>query len=110
MAHPKGTSGQRKYIELTMEFRKEGNIWTGVCRELGTAADGDTFEEVTEALREMVFIHLNTLEDVGECDRFLKEHGVEIYHKEPRRTVTHIRAGNDPNQYYSHQLIPIGAC
>ena len=110
MARPiKATPVFRKFIELTMEFRKEGNLWTGVCRELGTAADGETFDEVTEVLREMVFIHLNTLEDVGECERFLKEHGVEIHHKEPHRP-TNIPATYDPNQYFSRQLIPIGAC
>ena len=97
------------YIELTMEFHKEDDVWTGVCKELGTAADGDSFDEVTEALREMVFIHLNTLEDVGECERFLKEHGVKIYSKEPRHK-SRIPMTNDPNHFVNRQLIPVGAC
>ena len=69
MAHQnKEVPMPKNFIELTMEYRKVGDSWTGVCRELGTAADGETFEEVTEVLREMVFIHLSTLEDVGECE------------------------------------------
>ena len=99
----------KKFIELTMEFHKEGDLWTGVCVELGTAADGKTFDEVTEVLREMVFIHLNTLEDIGECERFLKEHGVVVHHKEPHHPV-HITVTSNPNQYYNRQLIPIGYC
>ncbi len=102
-------SASKKFIELTMEFRKEGDLWTGVCVELGTAADGDTFDEVTEVLREMVSIHLGTLEDVGECERFLKEHGVAIHNKEPHHPV-HFHVNYDQNQYFNRQLIPIGAC
>lgn len=52
--------------KFTMVFRKEGDLWTGVCKELGTAADGKTFDEVTEVLREMVLLHIETLIDVGE--------------------------------------------
>lgn len=100
---------KKRYIELTMEFRKEGNLWTGVCKELGTATDGETFEEVTESLKAMVFLHLNTLEDVGECERFLKEHGVEIHYNEhvPPRNIP---MTYNPNQYFNRQLIPLGSC
>ncbi len=100
---------EKKFIELTMEFCKEGNLWTGVCRELGTAVDGKTFDEVTEALQEMVFIHLNTLEDVGECERFLREHGIKIYIEEPLHP-TYIPTTYDPNHFFNRQLIPIGTC
>ena len=97
------------YIVLTMEYRKEGVVWTGTCKELGTAADGDTFDEVVETLKEMVSLHLNTLEDVGEFKHFLREHGVQIYRKEPRN-IKPIPIENDPNQFINRQLIPIGAC
>ncbi len=110
MARPKKAALlSKKFIVLTMEYRKEGDLWTGVCIELGTAADGKTFDEVTEVLREMVFIHLNTLEDVGECEQFLREQGVVIRHKEPRRP-TPIPATYDPNHFFNRQLIPLGNC
>ncbi|MFC1538740.1 hypothetical protein ACFL6H_04890 [Candidatus Latescibacterota bacterium] len=103
------TNSEKSYIILTMIFRQEKDLWTGVCKELGTAADGDTFDEVAEALREMVSIHLNTLEDVGECKRFLKEHGIRIYHKAPQK-FNNISIPNDSKQYINRQLIPIGIC
>lgn len=103
------TSSEKNYIILTMIFRQEKDIWTGVCKELGTATDGDTFDEVADALREMVSIHLNTLEDVGECKRFLKEHGVPVHHKPPQES-TKISIQNDPKQFINRQLIPIGNC
>lgn len=102
-------NSKESYIILTMIFRQEEGIWTGVCKELGTAADGVTFDEVTEALKEMVSIHLNTLEDVGECKRFLKEHGVKIYHKAPQKP-TNISIPNDSKQFINRQLIPLGTC
>lgn len=99
----------QRYIALTMEFRKEGDVWTGMCTELGTAADGDTFEEAVAALEEMVTLHLNTLEDVDECERFLKEHGVRIHNTKPR-TPGRISVTNDPTRYVNRQYIPIGFC
>ncbi len=103
------TRTKNSYIILTMIFRQEEDMWTGVCEELGTAADGDTFDEVSEALKEMVTIHLNTLEDVGECKRFLKDHNVKIRHTPPKES-TKYPIPNDPNQYITRQLIPLGVC
>ena len=102
----RSTSG---FIVLTMEFCKEDDIWTGVCKELGTAADGATFDEVSEILNEMVRLHLNTLEDVGECKKFLKEHGVTIHRKEPQPS-TRINITHDPNRYINRRSIPLGSC
>jgi hypothetical protein len=105
----KSVSAPPKYIVLTLVFSKEGNVWVGVCKELGTAADGETFEEVTEILRDMVILHFNTLEDVGECERFLKEHGIEIYNEEPHHPI-HIPETFESDEYLSYQIVPIGAC
>lgn len=74
------------FIELTLIFKQEENLWTAECEELGTAAFGDTFEEAHEALEDLVTLHLNTLEDVGECDRFMKEQGIKIHRTYPKRT------------------------
>lgn len=77
----------RRYIVLTMIFEKEGDVWTGHCKELGTASFGDTIEEAEEILRDLIALHLNTLEDVGECDRFLKEHNVPVTLSRRRKKV-----------------------
>lgn len=90
------------YIILTVLFQKEGERWTAECRELGTATYGDTVEEAKEAIHEAITLHLNTLEDLGECERFLQENGVEIHpivdHKKPE--ITSVKSITD---------IPVGA-
>ena len=76
------------YVILTLEFRKEGKRWVAHCAELGTSAFGRSLEEAKERLREAVLLHLNTLEDVGERERFLKEHKIKLYAHKPRfRTI-----------------------
>lgn len=74
------------YIELTLTFKQEDGLWIAECEELGTAAFGETFEEAHEALEDLVTLHLNTLVDVGECDRFLKEQGIRVHRTYPERT------------------------
>ena len=77
-----------KYIILTTIIRQEENVWTAVCEELGTSTFGNTFEEAIENLHEAVELHLNTLEDVKECKRFLKENSIKIYRRRPKRVKT----------------------
>lgn len=76
-------SNKTGYIMLTAIFKREDDVWTAECKELGTATFGETLEEAKHDLMEAVAVHLNTLEDVGECKRFLKERGVKIYEHEP---------------------------
>jgi len=76
------------YIILTLEFRKEGRRWTAHCTELGTATFGRSFEEARDRMTEAVLLHLNTLEDVGERERFFNERKIRFYvHKPKLRTV-----------------------
>jgi predicted RNase H-like HicB family nuclease len=73
------------YILLTLSFSKDKKTgqWIGECVELGTSTFGNTIEEVSEELPELVKLHLNTLEQVGERDNFLKENGITIYKEVP---------------------------
>jgi len=73
------------FIEITIIFQPEGDKWTAECRELGTAAFGDTFDEAKEAIEDLIRLHLNTLEELGECNRFLSENGVKIHRAAPKR-------------------------
>jgi len=68
------------YVTLTIEFTREGKLWSAVCRELGTAACGKTVDEAKEAILELIELHLDTLEKHGERERFFKKHGV-VFHK-----------------------------
>ena len=70
-------------LHFALIFKQEEEVWTAECKELGTAAFGDTFEEAKESIEEAIGLHLNTLEDVGECERFLAENNVPIYREIP---------------------------
>ncbi|MEA4878874.1 hypothetical protein SDC9_42724 [bioreactor metagenome] len=73
------------YITLTHKIHKEGRLWVGICEELGTSAYGRTVDEVEEQLTEAVCLHLNTLEDVQESERFFKENNIVVHHIKPRQ-------------------------
>ena len=65
------------YIIITLEFSKVGRRWTAYCEELGTATFGRSLNEAKERLCEAVVLHLNTLEDVGERERFFGDHDIK---------------------------------
>lgn len=76
------------YVVLTFRLRKEGRRWTAYCEELGTAVFGRSLPEADKRLDEAVSLHLNTLEEVGECERFFKKHNIELHHAKPKKDVT----------------------
>lgn len=77
------------YIVLTAIFEKEEDgRWTAHCEELGTATFATTIEEAQDRLKEMIELHLNTLEDIGERDRFFKENGIEIRTVRPPKSIS----------------------
>lgn len=79
-----GTMKIRGYIKVTFVFREHDDRWTGKCLELGTATFGKSFEDIKEKLEDAVLCHLNTLEDLGERQRFFKEHKIKIYPHKPK--------------------------
>jgi len=70
---------KNSYVVLSFGFHKEGQQWLGECIELGTATFGNELKEARERLEEAVLLHLDTLEEVGERERFFKEHGIKLY-------------------------------
>jgi len=76
------------YVVLTFEFRKIDRRWTAYCKELGTATFGRSLPEADERIKEAVLLHLNTLEDVGERERFFREHNIEFHRDRPRKNIT----------------------
>lgn len=76
------------YVTLTHEFRKEGRRWTAHCKELGTATFGRSLTEADKRLSEAVCLNLNVLEDVGERERFFREHGIRFQQSRPRKNIT----------------------
>jgi predicted RNase H-like HicB family nuclease len=75
-------------VVLTLKFQKQGRRWTAYCEELGTATFGRSLPEADQRLKEAIFLHLNTLEDVGERERFLKEHNIQLHLEKPQDSIT----------------------
>ena len=81
------------YIMLTLCVRQEGDRWVGDCVELGTASCGDTVERAFDNVKDACIVHLNALEQLGERERFFKQHGIRIRHARPRATSKLIEPG-----------------
>ncbi len=72
-----------EYVILTFMVEREGEYQVSKCLELGTGSFGRDTEEALANLADATEIYLNTLEDLGECRRVLKEKGVKVYSYEP---------------------------
>src|SRR5438045_1560403 len=72
----------RSFVVLTLVFRQEGRLWTGECRELGTATYGRSLKRTHDELLEMVQDHLSVLEELGERETFFLEHDIPLYSDE----------------------------
>ena len=80
------------YIQLTMVLSKEDDgRWVGTCLELGTSNYGNTIEEAEKHLEESVQLHLRTLEELGESEKFFKENNIKIYSSEQKEMNLNIK-------------------
>ncbi len=96
------------YIILTVKFEKEGNRWTAECLELGTATFGRSINEAKEKISEAILVHLNILEDVGERERFFKEHNIRILKSKPKpRSIPPTHVPVDENILIQQRLQPV---
>lgn len=99
------------YVVLTYQFGMEGKRWTAYCEELGTATFGRSLKEAKERLHEAVFLHLNTLEDVGERERFFREHDIKFYKVRPKTVTVSVPTKKDIFVHPHIQKIPaLSAC
>jgi predicted RNase H-like HicB family nuclease len=70
---------KKLYITLTVLFEKEPDgRWVALCKQLGTSTYGDSIEDAKERIEEAISLQLNTLESVGERERFFKENEILI--------------------------------
>jgi hypothetical protein len=83
------------YVILRLEFHQEGRRWLGECVELGTATHGANLPQTLRELKELVILHLNELEDVGERPRFFAEHGIKLYQAAPRMVQLKLPVSDD---------------
>lgn len=73
------------YIVVTFKFQKEGRKWTAYCEELGTASFGRSIQEAYEKIKEATLLHLNTLEELGERERFFRENNITLHTHKPKK-------------------------
>ena len=96
------------FVILTMAFRQDGRRWTGECLELGTATYGRTLKQASDELHELVTPHLNALEDVGECDRFFRDHGIQFSTDTVAPNDAAPRIPLDGDAFFQARRIPLG--
>ena len=97
------------YILVNLAFHEEENRWQGECLELGTATFGNSLEEAKERLQEAILVHLNTLEDVGERDRFFREHNIKVYAHKPSPRSFNVPTSPNRNILVHPHIQPIPA-
>lgn len=94
------------YVVLTCKYHREGKQWVGVCEELGTSTFAPTIEESQKELQELVILHLNTLEKVGERERFFTENNIRLRAVKPKEPVA-IRISPEQNNYVAPCIYPV---
>lgn len=70
-------------VQLTIEVWQEGDQFVSRCVELETTSCGATMGEAVDNIRDAVNLHLTTLEELGERDRFFEAKGVKIQPHKP---------------------------
>ena len=72
---------------LTADFSEDQGKWIGICLELGTATQADSFDAVREELRELVDLQLNEMAKLGYSREYLATQGIRL-HPVPRISQT----------------------
>jgi len=98
------------YIALTFQFQKEGRRWVGICQEMGTSTYSRSLPETEKHLLEAVCLHLNTLEDVDERERFFKENGIKTYAVKPTHETIRVAFSGGGNTYIRPHVQSLAAC
>lgn len=94
------------YIKITLKFEEQDDgRWTAKCVELGTATFGKSLQEAVTNINEAISLHLNTLEDVGERERFFKENNIPLLEKKERSAK--INAPTNPRVFVRPQFYPV---
>ena len=74
------------YIVLTFQFEPEGDAWVGKCVELGTATWAESLAQLEEELRDLVGLHLVTLDENGQLGQAFDEEGIMPHADMPTKT------------------------
>ena len=98
---------KKGYIVVTFKFRRDGKKWSAFCEELGTATFGRSIQEAQRKLEDLVLLHLDTLEDVGEIRSFFKEFNIAFHSHAPKKNEIKISGPFDTDTYVRPYVYPI---
>ena len=85
---------ETRFVVLTFCFEPEDSGWFGKCIELGTATWAESLVALEGELRDLVDLHLVTLEETGRLGQVFEEWGVKLHVNMP--TATSINLPVDP--------------
>jgi predicted RNase H-like HicB family nuclease len=85
----------RKYIIVTYIVKPDEDQYAAYCPELGTASCGDTIEEALDNIKDAVSLHIETLKELGDLERFLAGRGVKPLLRYPRQKQQAISVPKD---------------
>ena len=71
------------YVVLTFRLEPEAEEWFGKCVELGTATCAGSLAQLEDELRDLVGLHLETLQETGRLGQVLDEYGVKMHEEMP---------------------------
>lgn len=94
------------YIVLTYKYQNEDNKWVVTCLELGTSTFARTLLAAQNRIHDAVLCHLNTLEDVGERERFFKDNHITLFTGEPSK-ITKIDIPTNTTGFYQSVVLQI---
>ena len=75
-----------EYVVLTFRFEPEDGGWFGKCVELGTATWAESLAQLEEELRDLVGLHLVTLEETGQLGQLFDKWRVKLHADIPTET------------------------
>jgi predicted RNase H-like HicB family nuclease len=67
------------YITVTVTASREGDVWVGVCQELGVSTFDESLDTLLKELKVLIVQHLNALEKSGARADFFKKHGIHLH-------------------------------
>jgi predicted RNase H-like HicB family nuclease len=88
------------YITVTFKVHKEDDQYVARCIELGISTCAASLEEAEQRIEEATSLYMNTLEEVGECERVFEEAGLTINPGEPMAHDVTLTANTD-DEYVS---------
>ncbi len=71
-------TGEKQRFTLKAKVEQHDGVFVGYCVELGTVTQGDSLEEACKNLKDAIYVHLATLDEIGERERVFREKGIVV--------------------------------